>query len=147
MEVPRAFYGALALALCGAVALMATGWGEIVAHELQLPAWAWRATKGCFIVFAAACGAQALWGRALVFDAQRAAIVRGNRVVAPFASVSHVELLEHRGQYKHRYWTLRVHLADGHCIVLGRESNDVEADLAAAHVATALGKPVRHVVR
>jgi len=125
---------------------MATGWGEIVANELQVPAWGWRATMGGFIVFAAACVAQVLWGRALVFNAARAAIMRGARVVAPFAGVSHVELLERRAQYKHRHWTLSVRLINGRRIVLGREINDVEADLAAAHVATALGKPVKHLV-
>jgi len=144
--VPRAFYGALAVGFLVVVVLMATGWGEIVARELQVPAWAWLGTKACFIVFAAACGAQAQWGQALVFDPRYAAIMRGARVVAPFASVSHVELLERRGQFKHRYWTLQVQLAGGRRILLGRESDDVEADLAAAHVASVLGKPVKHVV-
>jgi len=133
--------------LAVAAALMSTRVGAAIAHELQTPAWAWWAAMGVFVVFAAAFGAQALWGRALVFDARRAAIVRGSRVVAPFAQVSHVELIEHRGEKPYRHWALRVHLAGGRRIFLGRDSSDVEADVAAARVATVLGKPVKHVVR
>lgn len=147
VPVPRDTYAALAVVLGLTVALMVTRWGEIIARELQAPAWAWWGAMGVFLVFAVAFGAQALWGHALVFDAQRAAVMRGARVLAPFADVSHVELLERRGENRYRYWTVRVHLTNGRRIFLGRESDDVEADLAAAHVATVLGKPVKHVVR
>jgi hypothetical protein len=126
---------------------MATGFGATLARELQAPVWAWWAAMGVFVAFAVAFGAQALWGSALVFDAQRAAIVRGSRVVAPFAHVSHVELLERRGEKPYRYWVLCVQLAGGRRIFVGRDSSDVEADLAAARVATAVGAPVKHVVR
>lgn len=147
VQVPRDTYAVLAVVLAVTVALMATRWGRIIAGELQAPAWAWWAAMGGFLAFAVAFGAQALWGHALVFDTQRAAVMRGARVLAPFADVSHVELLEWRGERKYRYWVVRVHLASGRSIFLGRESDDVEADLAAARVATVLGKPVKHVVR
>jgi hypothetical protein len=147
VELPRDTYAALAVVLAAAAALMATGVGAAIARELQAALWAWWAAMGVFVAFAAAFGAQALWGSALVFDAQRAAIVRGSRVVAPFAQVSHVELLELRGEKPYRYWTLRVHLTGGRRIFLGRDSSDVDADLAAARVATAVAAPVKHVVR
>lgn len=147
VPVPRDTYAALAVVLAAAVAFMATRWGGIVARELQAPAWGWWGAMAVLLAFALAFGVQALRGHALVFNAQRAAIMRGARVLARFADVSHVELLEHRGQKPHRYWALRVHLADGRRIFLGRESDDVQADLAAARVATVLGKAVKHVVR
>jgi len=147
VQVPRDTYAALAVVFTVTAALMATRWGKIIAGELQAPAWAWWGAMGVFLAFAVAFGTRALWGHALVFDTQRAAVVRGARLVAPFADVSHVELLERRGRRGFRYWEVRVHLANGHRIFLGRESDDVEADLAAARVAMVLGKPVRHVVR
>jgi hypothetical protein len=147
VQVPRDTYAVIAAVFAVTGALMLTRWGQIIARELQAPAWGWSGAMGFFLVFAAAFGAQALWGHALVFDARRAAIVRGERVLAQFADVSHVELLERRGERRYRYWVVRVHLADGRRVFLGRESDDVEADLAAARVATVLGKPVKHVVQ
>jgi hypothetical protein len=147
VQVPRDTYAALAVVLAVAVAFMFTRWGDAVAAELQAPGWAWWGAKGVFLAFAAAFGAQALWGHALVFDTQCAAITRGTRVLAPFAEVSHVELLERRGQKPYRYWAVRVHLINGRRVFLGRESDKTEADLAAARVASVLGKPVKHLVR
>ncbi len=149
IEVRRALYGLLAVVLCAAVALMSTRWGDIVADEMGLSARAWWVIKSGFVVFAGTCIYQAVWGRALVFDARLGAIMRGDRMVTPFANVSHVQLLEHRGEYKHQYtyWTISVQLLTGRPLRVGRETNDVEADLAAAHLATALGKPVKYVVR
>ena len=147
VEVPRATYWAFAVVLALAAALMVTRWGEGVARGLDAPAWAWWGAMGVFIAFAVASGVQARWGHSLVFDAQRGAIVRGERIVARFAEMSHVELLERRATDGHRHWVLRIHCRSGRPIFLGRESSEEGADRAGARVATALGKPVKHVVR
>jgi len=146
VDPPRAAYRALAALFAVAGALMFTRWGRGVAGGLDMPAWAWWAAIAFFIVFAVVFGAQARWGPALVFDVQRAAILRGERVVARFADVSHVEVLEHRSTDRQRYWVLRVHRSGGHPIFIGRESDKDEADRAGARLATELGKPARYVV-
>lgn len=146
LELPRRTYAMLAVVFVLAAAYMVSRGGRMAVLELEWPAWAQWAAVAVALAFAAPFGQQALWGQPLVFDAQRAAILRGKRVVAPFASVSHVELLERRATDGFRYWAVRVQRAQGRPILLGRERNDVEADLAAARVATALGKPVKHVV-
>ena len=146
VELPRATYWALAVVLGAAAALMATRWGRGVASGLEAPAWAWWGAMGAFAAFAAVFGTQALWGHALVFDARRAAIMRGERIVAPFADVSHVQLAERRGTDRYRHWVLRVCRASGRPIFIGRESSKEEADRAGARLATALGKPVKFVV-
>lgn len=147
LELPRRTYAVLAVVFVLAAAYMASRFGRITVLELEWPAWAQWAGAAVALVFAAPFAQQALWGQPLVFDAQRAAIVRGERVVALFADVSHVELLERRGTDRFRYWSVWVQRIQGRPILLGREHDDVEADLAAARVATALGKPVKHVVR
>lgn len=147
VDPPRAAYWALAAVLALAAALMLTRWGEGVARGLEAPAWAWWGAMGVFAAFAIVFGVQARWGRPLVFDAARAAIVRGERTVALFAQVSHVELLERRGTETHRHWVLRIHHSSGRPIFLGRDSDKDEAGLAAARVAKVVGKPVRYLVR
>jgi len=146
VELPRAAYWALAGVLALAAALMVTRWGEGVARGLDAAPWAWWGAMGVFITFATAFGVQARWGHALVLDARRGAIMRGERVVARFAEVSHVELLERRATDGYRHWVLRIHRSDGRPIFVGRESSEEEADRAGARLGTALGKPVRHVV-
>lgn len=147
VDLPRDTYWALAAVFGLAAALMLTRWGEGVARGLDAPAWAWWGALGLFIAFAAVFAAQARWGHALVFDAQRAAILRGERIVARFDEVSHVELMERRTTERYNlYWVLRIHRAGGHPIFVGRDSAQDEADLAGARLATALGKPVKYVV-
>src|SRR5262245_21320086 len=147
VDLPRVTYGALALVLALAAGLMVTRWGDGVGIGLEAPAWAWWGAMGLFIAFAAAFGMQALCGRALVFDARRSAVMRGERVVARFEDVSHVELLERRGTERHRHWVLRVHRAGGGPIFVGRENSREDADHVGARLASVLGKPVRHVAR
>lgn len=147
VELPRSTYWMLAAVLALAAGLMPTRWGAAVASGLEAPAWAWWGVMALFAAFAAAFAVQARWGRPLVFHRARAAIVRGERTLARFADVSHVEIVERRSEDRYRYWVLRVHRADGRPIFLGRDSAKDEADRAAARVATALGKPVKFVVR
>lgn len=147
LELPRRTYAVLAVVFVLAAAFMATHSGRLAVLELGWPAWSQSAAVAAALAFAAPFARQALWGQPLVFNTQRAAIVRGTRVVARFADVSHVELLEHRLQRSERFWVVRVHRKQGWPILIGRDRNDVEADLAAARVATVLGKPVKYVVR
>jgi hypothetical protein len=147
LELPRRTYAVLAAVFLLAAAYMASRFGRMAVLELEWPAWAQWAAMAVALAIAALFGQQALWGQALVFDAKRAAILRGKRQVARFADVSHVERLERRATDRFRYWAVRMQRNRGQPILLGRERSDVEADLAAARVATALGKPVKHVVR
>lgn len=147
LELPRRTYAVLAVVFVLAAAYMASRFGRLAVLSLDWPAWAQWASVAVALAFAAPFGQQALWGQPLVFNTQCAAMLRGDRVVALFADVSHVELLERRATGVERSWSVRVHRNQGRPIFIGRERNDVEADLAAARVATVLGKPVKHVVR
>jgi hypothetical protein len=147
VALPRRTYAVLALLFTLAALFMASDFGRAAARELEWPAWGQWAAVAVALGFAAPFGQQALWGQPLVFDAHQAAIVRGQRVVAEYAALSHVELRERRAQDRFRVWELRICRAEGRPIFLGRETDDLEADLVAARVATAIGKPVKHVVR
>lgn len=147
VALPRGIYAVLAVLFTAAALFMASDFGRAAVRELEWPVWGQWAAVAMALGFAAPFGQQALWGHPLVFDAHQAAIVRGPRVVAEFSTVSHVELRERRAQDRFRFWELRVHRTAGRPIFLGREFDDLEADLVAARVATALGKPVKHVVR
>lgn len=144
--IPRVQY-AIAAALLAATAALLVVW--MINDPLgspEMPAWV-RACAVLFcIVFAAGLGWLSFFGRPLTFDAQRGAAVRGERVVVPFADVNHVELRETRTK-NYTFWRVRVHLTNSRSIDLGPQASDMDADLAAAHVATVVGKPVRHVIR
>ena len=147
VELPRAAYGVLAVVLAAAAGLMVTRWGVGVQRGLEAPPWVWWGAMAVFVAFAAVLAVQARWGHALVFDAHRGAVMRGERVVARYADVSHVELIERRGTERHRHWVLRVHRTGGRPVFIGRESDKDEADRAGARLATAVGKSVKVVVR
>jgi len=147
VALPRRTYAVLAVLFTLAALFMASDFGRAAVRELEWPVWGQWAATAVALGFAAPFGQQALWGQPLVFDAHQAAIVRGQRVVAEYAALSHVELRERRGTDRHRHFELRVHRSGGRPIFLGRETDALEADLVAARVATALGKPVKHVVR
>lgn len=144
---PRRLYAIFAVALSLAAMALATRWGRLQMIELGWSGNAhWVAALGALLV-AAPLAQQALWGKPLVFDAERAVVLRGERVLARFADLSHVEIFERRGEDGYRLFTLRVRRTSGRPIFLGRERDDGEADRAAARVATVIDKPVRHVVR
>jgi len=146
VPVPRLQHVIAALLLAATAALLIVWIVQDPAAGADLPP-GFRIGAAAFCgLFAVAFAWQSGFARPLVFDAQRAAIVRGERVVARFAEVQHVELLERRSR-NHTHWRVRVCLSGSRRIDLGVQRADIDADLAAARVATALGKPVRHVVR
>jgi hypothetical protein len=144
--IPR-FQYAIGAALLATTAIVFAAW--MIKDPLgspEMPQW----VRGCALVyctvFAAGLGWLALFGQPLTFDAQRAAVVRGQRIVAHFADVDHVEIREKRTK-NHTFWRVRVRLSSLRSIDLGVQASQVDAGIAAAHVATVLGKPVRHVIR
>lgn len=146
VAVPRAGYGALAGVLLIAAAALSLGWADWFIREIDLPLRVrWIAWAFCG-VFGVALLVQALWGRPLIFDPKRAALVRGSRVVARFADVQAVELREVRGD-DGRFFQVRLQLVHGRSVLVARTSSDIDADWAAARVGEAVGQPVKHVVR
>jgi hypothetical protein len=112
----------------------------------EMPQWVRACAFLYCSVFAAGLGWLSLSGQPLTFDAQRAALIRGQRTVARFADVDHVEVREKR-THNHTFWRVRVCLTSLRSIDLGVQASQVDAGIAAAHVSTVLGKPVRHVIR
>jgi hypothetical protein len=142
-DVPRLLYALLAAVFGVAAAAIAAAW-RILDIPAVMPASQWWITA-VLCALSALFAAQALWGNALVFDAQRGELMRGSAVVSRFADVNHVELREVRAD-NHAYWRIYLHLAGGRSLFLGRDGNDVEADIAAARLAKVLSKPVKYVV-
>ena len=143
--IPRIQY-AIAAALLAATAVLFVIW--MIQDPLgspEMPDWVRAGAVLFCIVFAAGFGWLSFFGQPLTFDAERGAIVKGERVMVQFSDVDHVELRERRTK-NHTFWRVRVRLTNSRSIDLGPQASDIDADLAAAHVATVVGKPVRHVV-
>jgi hypothetical protein len=82
-------------------------------------------------------------GPPLTFDRRRKLVLRGGRVLLKSAEIKSVDIMRIRSDDSPDYW--RVSLSTGlfSGVDMGKTSDDVEASIAAARVATILGVKVR----
>ncbi len=81
----------------------------------------------------------------LCFERRRRVVKKAGRVVASFEAISQVRLAHHRGGDDHpAYWSVDLHVKGWFADVrVGSSEYDVDASIAAARIATVVGKPVK----
>jgi len=145
LGIPRIQYLISAL-LLGLAALLCAAWAAGPAGDGGLPNW----FRIAALIFCAASaigfGWWAAYGLPLEFDESLKRLVRGQRVIARFAEIDHVEILEKRAR---NFVSYRVSLClkRSRKIDFGTQRAGIDASDMAARIATVIDKPVRVVVR
>ena len=102
------------------------------------------------LIFCAASAIGFAWwseyGSPLEFDEGLKCLVRGQRVIARFAEMDHVEILERRTR-NFVFYRVSLRLNRSGKIDLGTQGSGLDASAMAASIATVIDKPVRVVVR
>ena len=146
VTIPRVQYLISALLLGLTAVLFAVWIAKDPAGDGVLPNW-FRVSA---VVFCAASAIGLAWwsiyGLPLEFDERRKCLVRGQRVVAKFADMDHVEILERRTR-NYVFYRVSLCLARSRKIDLGAQGSGIDASTMAARISTAIDKPVQVVVR
>lgn len=81
----------------------------------------------------------------LCFERRRRLVRKSGRVVASFEAITQVRLVHHRGGDDHpASWSVDLHVKGWFSDVrVGTSEDDVDASIAAARIATVVGKPVK----
>ncbi|MEO8103453.1 MAG: hypothetical protein ABI790_13075 [Betaproteobacteria bacterium] len=95
---------------------------------------------------AAGIAGWARFGKPIEFDQHRRAVVRGRRIIVPYAGIAHVELREVTMEYNQKSYRIILQRVRSRRIRLGPIPNDLDASTVAARIATAIDRPV-HLVR
>ena len=87
------------------------------------------------------------WPVTLHFDSQRRQFWRGRAgPSSPFTAVLHIETASHLSWWQNKLpvWSVRLRLVNGGVVNVGLSTDDSEASIVAARLATRLGCKVRH---
>jgi hypothetical protein len=144
---PVVLYWLLATVMAFAAMLLAGWmWAEPGAIDGQ-PGWFRPLALSLSALASLGIAAWARFGKPIEFDRRRQAVVRGQRVVAPYAEIIHVELREVSTENNRTsYRVLLARKGKGALrIDLGPIPNDLDASTAAAKIATAIDRPVQLV--
>ena len=147
LEIPRIQYLISAL-LLGLAALLFAAWiAKYPAGHAEFP----NGFRFFSLIFCAASAIGLGWwsayGSPLEFDERLQCLVRGQRVIARFADVDHVEILEKRTTHNFVFYRVTLRLNRSRNIDLGTQRSQIDASTMAADIARAIDKPVRVVVR
>jgi len=84
-------------------------------------------------------------GRSVQFDQRRRLIVHEGRVLGSFDKVLSVDVERSTDEDRPDQWTVLLRFSEGANLFLGSTTEDVDASIAAAKVATVVGAKVRSV--
>jgi hypothetical protein len=145
LEIPRVQYRICAL-LLGLAALLCAAWAAGFADDAGLAHWFPIAALVFCATGAIGFGWWSVYGMPLEFDADRKCLVRGRRVIAGFADMDHVEIMEKRA-HNFIYYRVSLRPTRSRPIVFATGRSEINASIMAAKIATAVDKPVRVVIR
>ena len=146
VEIPRILYLVSALVL-GLAALLFAAWiAKDPAGRAEFP----NEFRVFSLVFCAASAIGLGWwsayGSPLEFDERTRRLVRGKRVIAGFADVDHVEIVEKRAE-RFVFYRVILRLKRSRNMDLGTQRSQIDASTMAADIARVIDKPVRVIVR
>lgn len=142
---PRNLYWLIALVMAGVAVLLAM-WIKTEPGGVDgQPDWLRPFALGFCVLAAAGIAGWARFGKPIEFDQRRRAVVRGSRIIAPYAEITHVELREVSMEYSQKSYRIFLQRKRSRKIDLGPVHNDLEASSIAADIATAIERPVQLV--